>query len=55
MGEQITAGAAGTWRLGDRIVNRMGYGAMRLTGDAGGGPSQPRSVIGVFRRAVTVH
>jgi hypothetical protein len=23
---------AGTWRLGDRTVNRLGLGAMRLTG-----------------------
>ncbi|WP_377273575.1 oxidoreductase [Peterkaempfera sp. SMS 1(5)a] len=28
-----TAAAAGTWRLGDLEVNRVGYGAMRLTGN----------------------
>ncbi|MEV4070148.1 oxidoreductase [Nonomuraea fuscirosea] len=27
-----SAAAAGTWRLGDRTVNRIGYGAMRLAG-----------------------
>jgi hypothetical protein len=27
----ITAAAAGTWRLGDLTVNRMGLGAMRVT------------------------
>jgi hypothetical protein len=26
------AAAAGTWRLGDLTVNRLGFGAMRLTG-----------------------
>ena len=25
------AAAAGTWRLGDLEVNRVGYGALRLT------------------------
>ncbi|MFJ1791996.1 aldo/keto reductase [Kitasatospora griseola] len=28
-----TAAAAGTWQLGDLTVNRLGYGAMRLTGN----------------------
>jgi pyridoxine 4-dehydrogenase len=27
---EITAAAAGTWKLGDLTVNRMGFGAMRL-------------------------
>ena len=26
----VTAAAAGTWKLGDLSVNRMGFGAMRL-------------------------
>jgi hypothetical protein len=26
----VTAAAAGTWKLGDLTVNRMGFGAMRL-------------------------
>ncbi|MEU5522441.1 aldo/keto reductase [Streptomyces sp. NPDC047860] len=29
----MSAAAAGTWRLGDLEVNRIGYGAMRLTGN----------------------
>ncbi|WP_326558419.1 aldo/keto reductase [Micromonospora sp. NBC_01796] len=29
--EEITAAAAGTWQLGDLTVNRIGFGAMRLT------------------------
>ncbi|MFF7357004.1 aldo/keto reductase [Streptomyces filipinensis] len=29
----MSAGAAGTWKLGDLEVNRIGYGAMRLTGN----------------------
>jgi predicted oxidoreductase len=27
----LDAAAAGTWRHGDRTVNRLGFGAMRLT------------------------
>ncbi|GAB3009283.1 oxidoreductase [Amycolatopsis acidiphila] len=46
--ETITAAAAGTWQLGDRTVNRMGFGAMRLTGTP---PDRDRS-IAVLRRAV---
>ncbi|MFF5292875.1 aldo/keto reductase [Paractinoplanes globisporus] len=30
---KTTAAAAGTWWLGDRVVNRMGFGSMRLTVD----------------------
>jgi pyridoxine 4-dehydrogenase len=29
--EEITAAAAGTWTLGDRTVNRTGFGSMRIT------------------------
>ncbi|MGW2959353.1 aldo/keto reductase [Streptomyces sp. NPDC001220] len=47
--------AAGTWRLGDLTVNRVGFGAMRLTGtepfDRGLPRDRDRS-IGVLRRAV---
>jgi aryl-alcohol dehydrogenase-like predicted oxidoreductase len=52
--ETITAAAAGTWRLGDLTVNRMGFGAMRLTGSAPGGgtPSDRDRSISVLRRAV---
>jgi pyridoxine 4-dehydrogenase len=32
----VTAGAAGTLRIGGELqVNRLGYGAMRLTGQPG--------------------
>ncbi|POX42586.1 aldo/keto reductase [Streptomyces sp. Ru73] len=49
------ATAAGTWRLGDLTVNRIGFGAMRLTGDVPFGPAVPSDrerSIGVLRRAV---
>lgn len=49
------ASAAGTWRLGDLTVNRVGFGAMRLTGTApfdGGVPRDREGAIGVLRRAV---
>jgi pyridoxine 4-dehydrogenase len=51
----ITAAAAGTWTLGDLTVNRLGFGAMRLTGRApfdGGPPSDRAESISVLRRAV---
>ncbi|MFF4452429.1 aldo/keto reductase [Streptomyces goshikiensis] len=48
----ITAGAAGTWRLGDLTVNRIGFGAMRLTHLADGSPSDRDRVTGVLRKAV---
>ncbi|MFI9787672.1 aldo/keto reductase [Kitasatospora sp. NPDC051984] len=44
-----------TWRLGDRTVNRLGFGAMRLTGTAPfhhGVPRERERSIGVLRRAV---
>ncbi|WP_181387082.1 aldo/keto reductase [Streptomyces sp. Act143] len=53
--ETITADAAGTWKLGDLSVNRLGYGAMRVTGSAAfhhGTPSDRRQAITVLRRAV---
>ncbi|MEY9967807.1 pyridoxine 4-dehydrogenase [Streptacidiphilus sp. MAP12-16] len=53
--EAITASAAGTWTLGDLTVNRIGFGAMRLTGSGAfdhGTPSDRDRVIGVLRRAV---
>ena len=48
----ITAAAAGTWTLGDRTVNRIGFGAMRLTGAAEGIPSDRDRAVSVLRRAV---
>ncbi|WP_433428888.1 oxidoreductase [Nonomuraea sp. CA-141351] len=50
--ETISAAASGTWRLGDLTVNRIGYGAMRLTANADGTPSDRDRVIGVLRRAI---
>ncbi|MEU5147901.1 oxidoreductase [Streptomyces yangpuensis] len=49
--------AAGTWKLGDRTVNRIGFGAMRLpqSGEALIGDAVPRDrgrAIDVLRRAV---
>jgi pyridoxine 4-dehydrogenase len=44
---EITAAAAGTWTLGDHIVNRMGFGSMRITAD----PDRELA-IRVVRRAV---
>ncbi|MGZ4428145.1 MAG: hypothetical protein ACXVEV_09020 [Nocardioidaceae bacterium] len=45
--EEITAAAAGTGTLGDRTVNRMGFGSMRITAD----PDRALAVR-VLRRAV---
>jgi pyridoxine 4-dehydrogenase len=53
--ETISAAAAGTWQLGDLTVNRMGFGAMRLTGSAAfdlGVPRDRDRSISVLRRAV---
>jgi pyridoxine 4-dehydrogenase len=50
----VTADAAGTWRLGDLTVNRLGFGAMRLTGDrtGAGAPVDRGQSVAVLRRAV---
>ena len=51
----VTAAAAGTWQLGDLTVNRLGFGAMRLTGGAvfgHGAPGDRDRSISVLRRAV---
>ena len=52
----ITADAAGTWKLGDLTVNRLGFGAMRLPSRAAfrpGTPARDRAQsIAVLRRAV---
>ena len=51
----VTAGAAGTLRIGGELpVNRLGYGAMRLTGQPGNwGPyPDPAEGVRVLRRAV---
>jgi pyridoxine 4-dehydrogenase len=45
--------AAGTFRLGDRTVNRMGYGAMQLAGPGVFGPPKDKGVaIAVLREAI---
>ncbi|HSN02758.1 MAG TPA: oxidoreductase [Acidimicrobiales bacterium] len=49
------ASDAGTWRLGGRTVNRVGFGAMRLTGSAAfhlGVPSDRNLAIATLREAV---
>jgi pyridoxine 4-dehydrogenase len=51
----LPASAAGTWQLGDLTVNRIGLGAMRLTGSLPfekGTPSDRSRSIAVLRRAV---
>ena len=49
----VTAERAGQFRLGDRMVNRMGYGTMQLTGPGVMGPPADRDgAVAVLRRAV---
>ncbi|WP_156253721.1 oxidoreductase [Pseudactinotalea terrae] len=49
----LSAQSAGTWQLGDRTVNRIGFGAMRLTGMPWDpAPRSRESAIAVLRRAV---
>ncbi|MFE9256906.1 aldo/keto reductase [Streptomyces sp. NPDC006879] len=53
----VTAAGSGTWKLGDLTVNRMGLGAMRLTGSGTfdqGEPSERARAIAVLRRAVAL-
>jgi pyridoxine 4-dehydrogenase len=54
MTQQITAAAAGTIALGgDLKVNRLGFGAMRITGKGIWGPPENRdAAIATLRRAV---
>lgn len=47
LNREVTAAAAGTWRLGDRVVNRMGFGSMRVTVRP-----DPAGAIQVLRTAV---
>ena len=45
--------AAGSFRLGDRTVNRLGYGAMQLAGPGVFGPPRDRATaLAVLREAV---
>ena len=50
----VPAGAAGTLTIGsDLVVNRMGFGAMRITGSGiWGEPKAPQEARGVLRRAI---
>jgi hypothetical protein len=53
--EAIPAAAAGTWRLGDLTVHRLGFGAMRLTGRTPFGTGHRATggqAVTVLRRAV---
>ena len=48
----VSASAAGTVALGDLAVNRMGYGAMRITGKGiWGPPADHKAAIATLRRA----
>lgn len=49
----VSAAAAGTVKLGDLTVNRLGYGAMRITGKGiWGPPTDHAAAIATLRRAV---
>ena len=51
--QAISAAAAGTITLGDLKVNRLGYGAMRITGKGiWGPPADHAAAIATLRRAV---
>ncbi|MEA2491925.1 MAG: pyridoxine 4-dehydrogenase [Acidobacteriota bacterium] len=54
MAEKISAAASGTFRLGgDLPVHRLGFGAMRITGDGVWGPPKDRAeALKTLRRAV---
>jgi pyridoxine 4-dehydrogenase len=50
---ELTAAAAGTLTVGDLRVNRLGFGALRITGpDGWGEPADPPGSRTVLRRAV---
>ena len=50
----IDATTAGAFTLGDRVVNRLGYGAMQLAGPGVFGPPKERATaLAVLREAVT--
>jgi pyridoxine 4-dehydrogenase len=52
-GAQISAASAGTIQLGDLTVNRLGYGAMRITGKGiWGPPADQDASLATLRRAV---
>src|SRR5258706_1055989 len=50
---KVSTAAAGTLVLGDRTVNRLGFGAMRITGDGiWGEPCDHGEALAVMRRAI---
>jgi pyridoxine 4-dehydrogenase len=53
---EISAASAGTIRLGGEVsVHRLGFGAMRLTGDGiWGPPKDPKAALAVLRRAAAL-
>jgi len=49
------ASKAGTFQIGDRTVNRMGYGAMQLAGPGVfGPPKDPKAAVAVLREALAL-
>ena len=52
-GRKPDAGAAGTIALGDLTVNRLGFGAMRLTGSGVWEPPKDRAAAHAVLRAIT--
>jgi len=53
MGIEAGTRGSGTFAIGEREVNRLGFGAMRLTGPGiWGPPADPEGAIAVLRRAV---
>jgi pyridoxine 4-dehydrogenase len=55
MMETLSAGAAGTLTLGGLTVNRLGFGAMRITGKGiWGPPENPEGAIDTLRRAIAL-
>ena len=53
--QDISAAAAGTIALGDLTVNRLGYGAMRITGKGvWGAPPDRDAALATLRRAVAL-
>jgi pyridoxine 4-dehydrogenase len=49
--KSISASAAGRFKIGDRTINRLGYGAMRITGRGiWGPPPDRRAALATLRR-----
>ncbi|MDX1583409.1 MAG: aldo/keto reductase [Thermoanaerobaculia bacterium] len=53
MKEEINASASGRFQIGELEINRLGFGAMRLTGDGiWGPPENPAEAAKVLRRSL---